>query len=501
MRVGISRVCARATVLWYLLVSSASMKRYSLCKHGPYCSRNCCGFAHSISEIDIPGIPPSGNKILAARRWVDESHVSEGPPGIDYFFGQEYTTPQHERVLMYASRSTYLSQWVNMYLWFVGHPHYQLQSSIDFGWLLSVSEKLRGRIPGGDVELVRGIEDVLENWIPPFKYAEDFQGLTFPKRMLRRLAEGREYGIRRALRVFTEEECIPFRDLTSMHWGGSSRYYLSFDDGEQLVCIGQSTGDVGGGWVWVRRLSTPAVGWVSNGILSDVTGNVYAEGMPEGVYIPQETETDYIPVNVSARDLGCYAPDGTDLTVYNALAVCFSDGSVDDRKGIGVAAVCVFPRDISEWIPAGISARIFFKGSAAAELVGVCLNLAVLMQRPNDYENAVVYCDCMHVPNYVGDTLRIGNDPTSAEGRKLYPLIRYARQQVSQLSRMDKTVLIKHLPREYNPVDRIARKCMQSRRDVHWRGPEWNADRITSLPELVQAMDAVSECTRQLDRR
>ena len=32
-------------------------------------------------------------------------------------------------------------------------------------------------------------------------------------------------------------------------------------------------------------------------------------------------------------------------------------------------------------------------------------------------------------------------------------------------------------------------------------GPEWNADRITSLPELVQAMDAVSECTRQLDRR
>ena len=259
---------------------SAPMKRYSLCKHGPYCSRNCngcCGFAHSISEIDIPGIPPSGNKILAPRRWVDQSHVSEGPPGIDYFFGQEYTTPQHERVLMYASRSTYLPQWVNMYLWFVGHPHYQLQSSIDFGWLQNVSEKLRGRIPGGDVELARGIEDVLENWIPPFKYAEDFQGLTFPKRMLRRLAEGREYGIRRALRALTEEECIPHRrELTSMHWGGSSRYDLSCDDGEHFVCIGQSTGDVGGGWVWVRRLSIPAVVWVSSGILSDVTGYVYA---------------------------------------------------------------------------------------------------------------------------------------------------------------------------------------------------------------------------------
>ena len=178
--------------------------------------------------------------------------------------------------------------------------------------------------------------------------------------------------------------------------------------------------------------------------------------MPEGVYTLQETETDYIPVNVSARDLGRYAPDGTDLTVYNALAVCFSDGSVDDRKGIGVAAVCVFPRDLSEWIPAGVSARIFFKGSAAAELVGVCLNLAVLMQRPNDYENAVVYCDCMHVPNYVGDTLRIGNDPTSAEGRKLYPLIRYARQQRITISQdgqdcidMPKESHIKVKPNQY----------------------------------------------------
>jgi hypothetical protein len=403
---------------------------------------------------------------------------------------------------MYAVRTKDLPQWANMYLWFVGHPLYQLQSLIDFGWLESICEKLRGRLPGGDVQRGDSIQEVLENWTPPFRYALDGSGLSFPQRMLRRIAEGRNYGIRRALMTFSEEECIPYRrGHTTMHWGSSSRQFLSFEEGEQFVSIGESRGKVSSGWVWVSRLAMCAsVGWVSGLQLGDVTGNVFSDDMPETVYEPQQTQSEYIPVHVTVQEFGRMAPDGTDLTQYNALVVCYSDGSVDDRKGFAAAASCIFPRDTREWIPMGVSWRMYTNGAATSELVGVCLNLDVLMGRLEDFHAAVLYSDSANVVAYIGDHFRMGTEPASMQGEKLIPLIRYARKKMSQLRVAQKTVFLKHLPRKYNPADHIARRTMQSRRDVSWQGVEWNPHRITSQPELVEALLAVQEYTRQIDR-
>ena len=79
------------------------------------CKYRLCGFTHSLEEESLPQ-----EGVLHARRWNDESHVSRNPPGIEIFFGQQYTAAQHARIMKYvAYECCPLYQWVNLYLWFI----------------------------------------------------------------------------------------------------------------------------------------------------------------------------------------------------------------------------------------------------------------------------------------------------------------------------------------------------------------------------------------------
>ena len=472
-----------------------ALPKYALCKHGPNCRRRAegiCGFAHSLDELCMP----SG--LLPQRRWVDESHTSGGRAGIDYFLGQAYTIQQHERVLLYVAHAVALPQWVQMYLWFIGHPKYVLQSSAYFSWYSDVS-LLNGCmcrqhfIPSG------GVDEVLSEWKPPFRYALDVRGSSFDDRMERRFADGTFYRMYRAREAFSEEQCMPYRqEYTSMHWGPDSRRYFSFSVGDMFVGIGVSTGVLGGGWLWVVRPTLGSVGgWVSPLLLDSTDDYVFSEDMPSGILMAQDTEVEYVPPSASG-EYTRIAPDGTDLTSYTQLVICHSDGSVDEPVGFGVGALCMFPLDVEEWTPASVSVKAYCSGSCGSELVGIILNLGELHRRIDDFGAAVVYCDNTHVVRYVGDHARMYSAPASREGWKLYPLILYARNLMLKLRVPGKQVFLKHLPRKYNLADRIAYSAMVSRRDARWSGMELNADRLDGMKGLRQCIDAVSKFTRDL---
>ena len=485
------RCICRACVVSFLI-----MLRYSLCKHGPCCKRyrdDRCGFAHSLREISIP----AGSSKYG--RWVDESHIRGRPAGIDFFLGQKYTIPQHERVLMYAVHcKTELPDWVNMYLWFVGHPLNQLTDSIDFNWLhnLALLESNCRPCIGSDIEIV------LSSWKPPFRYGEDFNCMSFVDRMTKRISQGQVFPIQRSLKCMSEEQLSVYRhaDATSMHWGPCSRQYLSYEAGDMFVVIGACTG-TGAGWIWVKRMKGPVYGWVSGFHLGPTSCSVFDEDLTQGVYSEQSVEAEYVAPNLRAGNLGICTPDGVDLTQYNALAVCYSDGSVDDRRGFGVGALCIFPNDDCEWVPAAVSLRLHCIGSATAELIGVCLNLGVLLTRKDDYQNAVVYCDNNNVVQYVGDYTGYQDPPEgSLQGMKLYPLILYAREQLQQLRLASKFVFLKHMPRQYNAMDSIAYGAMVSRRQVEWMDPDLNFHRISGNPGLYERILKVEEYSKQIDR-
>ena len=83
------------------------VKRYSLCKHGPRCSRYArgqCGFAHKLDEVCLP------EQTLYAFRWVDDTHKEKGHPGIDFFLGQKYT-------YIYTYRHTYIRTHIHNYFY------------------------------------------------------------------------------------------------------------------------------------------------------------------------------------------------------------------------------------------------------------------------------------------------------------------------------------------------------------------------------------------------
>ena len=198
------------------------------------------------------------------------------------------------------------------------------------------------------------------------------------------------------------------------------------------------------------------------------------------------------------------APDGTDLTELSKLAVCYSDGSVDDRKGFGVCWLCIM-RDLKEqwkeqWTMPSCSHALYIPGAEASELTGCILNLYELLSCKSSWEHAVVYSDSANLVHHVGDHARDPVPPSTPQGRVLWPLIKLAVSLLLSLRRRNKYVLVKHLPREFNFCDEIARRCMRDARDMNWKQKTGTSpDRITSCKELVDALDEVSRNVRDLD--
>ena len=111
-----------------------------------------------------------------------------------------------------------------------------------------------------------------------------------------------------------------------MHWGVSSREYISFHQDEEFIVIGVSAGDIDAGWAWVvRPICISGGGWVSALFLSDPIAYVFYEDFPWGQLEPLETELAYVLPNLRLGDLARIAPDGTDLARYTSLAVCHLD--------------------------------------------------------------------------------------------------------------------------------------------------------------------------------
>ena len=111
------------------------------------------------------------------------------------------------------------------------------------------------------------------------------------------------------------------------------------------------------------------------------------------------------------HNLGCVCPDGTDLTQYPNVAVCISDGSADEKCGIVAASICIFPSDSSELEDPAAAIKMYARGSATSELVGMAFCLNTLLQNLSNLETAVLYTDNALCVGYIGDSTRCGMEP------------------------------------------------------------------------------------------
>jgi hypothetical protein len=475
--------------------------RYALCKHGPQCerhSRDVCGFAHALAELSLP-------QAVFGKKFNDESDKG-GRAGIDLWFGQQYNLLQHTRLRSYiAHEEPPYPQWIEMYLWFY---HKKVKVDIpygDFGLMRRISEDL---LPKMDAPpLASTAVCSLRAWIPPFQWAQDQYDIPFHERLLEHCKRREKY---RVLTVRSPVLDTAYaRDTTSMHWGRDSRKYLDLEAGERYVLIDESVGHVGAGWYWMAHRETQVYGWAAPG---NFTPRGEVEELPAlqaGITTPSQIAWKVPKYDLDGpvcdKTFWHTAPDGTDLRRLSKLAVCYSDGSVDDRKGFGVCWLCIM-RDLKEqWkglqtMPS-CSHALYIPGAEASELTGCILNLYELLSCKSSWEHAVVYSDSANLVHHVGDHARDPVPPSTPQGRVLWPLIKLAVSLLLSLRRRNKYVLVKHLPREFNFCDEIARRCMRDARDMNWKQKTGTSpDRITSCKELVDALDEVSRNVLDLDR-
>ena len=128
----------------------------------------------------------------------------------------------------------------------------------------------------------------------------------------------------------------------------------------------------------------------------------------------------------------------------------------------------------------------------------MALSLNTLCTNISHFETAVVYTDNAHCVDYIGDTTRIGISPSSDDGKKLYPLILYVREQLLYLDSLGKHILVKKLPRKQNVTDCIAKACMRNERDQGWP-TRIHIPRIDVVPGLMERIQKVAENTKNLE--
>ena len=57
--------------------------------------------------------------------------------------------------------------------------------------------------------------------------------------------------------------------------------------------------------------------------------------------------------------------------------------------GIAAASICIFPSDSSEWEDPAATIKMYARGSATSELVGMAFSVNTLLQNPAKFETAV----------------------------------------------------------------------------------------------------------------
>ena len=481
--------------MYYILALGARMASlsFSLCKHGPRCkwrAKEECFFAHSIDEISYP------LKISAPGLWLDTSDSFKGHSAPDLFVGQEYSCAQMARVLAYlkTSHQPYPS-WVNLYLWFLRHPRYVPDNQLDLGWTHSL--KVLGIVAkSSDASCIEIIESgVLSSWRVGWRFSTDMLGIGFIKRMKKRLTQAVEYPVFMAVRSFYQAN--EYQEKTSMHWGEYSRDYVNIRYGDKMVLVNTTVGSFKG-WAWIVKYPQIRIyGWVPLDHLVDTKERIYLEDVVISASLPQLSETAIETTLQTPRPLELHRlyDDEGNLSATGELAICASDGSADEGEGVGAATMCNFPDESGGWVKTAIAAKMFAHGATAAEIIGVILTLHTLKQRLDSFKTALVCTDCASCLRYFEEYV----EPTDESGWKLYPLITLARAQLLYLHNMQKTIIIKKIPREHNPAHDDAKDIMQKEREIGW--PLLKGDPlIQSIPQLWESIRMVDDYSMRVVR-
>ena len=475
------------------------MAKYALCKHGPHCQTHKdgrCGFAHRIAEVSLP-------QYVWGSRFVDESNRKAGLAGIDIWFGQRYNLAQHTRVCLYVEyEGAPFPDWVRMYLWFNDMVKDVPSVYEEFNLLARIREDLLGRMRRASTAPATVLD--LQAWSPPYMWAVDKYGCTFPEKLLQYCANRIPYEVLVAVAPTIMEE---YRTATSYHWGPDSTRYLDLVQGREYLYIDVSRGDVGAGWYWVAEHDNVQVcGWAAPLNLERTGRYERHHRLQMGQVYPLEdawTVSDACHTGLVSPSMKFtrIAPDGTDLQSLSRLAVCYSDASVDDREGFAVCWLCRYMTVEESWGLPSCSRRQYVHGAEAAELAGCILVLFGLEMRVCDWQNAVVYSDNRNLVSHIGDHDREPVLPSTPDGWILYPLIQLAVGIMRTLKLSGRYVMVKHLSREYNVCDACAKQCMRDARQDDWRFPVGTS--ATSIEEnsgLVKALDEVSANLRKLEK-
>lgn len=473
-----------------------SVLNLSLCKHGPNCrrySRDECTFAHSYEEVRYPA------DVCRPGLWLDTSHISQGRSAPDLFVGQEYTCAQKARILAYLSVShPPYPTWVNLYLWFLRHPRYIPDDRVDIGWSDSLKEL--GIIKKSECNLRLDIFEtgVLASWKVSWHFGVDMLGVNFVERMKTRLTKAISYEVVVASGHFLGVDY--FSKRTSMHWGENSREYLNMRYGDKMVLLQHTVGNFEG-WAWVVRYpQIQGYGWVPIDLLLDTKQRVYLEEVTLSEIRPLTFETSISATLEAPRPTEltqlCGDDEHHNLTIVGEIALCASDGSIDDGEGIAAASLYNLPDGCRECKKLVITAKMFAHGATGSEIIGVALSLHTLKLHLRSFRTAVVFTDSANCLRYFCDF----HEPTDDNGWKLYPLISLVRDQLLFLHNAKKSVFIRKMDSDINPAHLTARQAMRHEKKKGWPLVPCNPI-IASIPQLWDAIRVVDDYSMRVVKR
>lgn len=420
------------------------------CKHGPGHRRGDCGYAHLLSEVDMPGAG------MNPKMWVDRSHVRKGPAGIDWFFGQEYAPLQMERIvsLLMNEREDVWPMWARRVAWFYRlRPVDLFVSDGDFGLI----DEFR-RVSPEVLRIDSSSEDFLrvEESAFPFVLALDSDGLTLSDRMRDRLGFLGCVQYRKYVATRDWEDDGLYFTTTEMLWGKQSRQFLRVHVGCVYLLICSS--DEPEWWYMVSETDVTDVlslgGWAppAKFAFSDEYVTLHEVSLPTRV-------------KQMAVYIGDEAPPSA-LVLHLGSVRVYTDGSTN--HGHGIAGGWVYS---AGYCSGRASLACKCTGSAASELLGIVGGLYEVFWRYREFRTFIFMVDSLVAMNYVFS----GADPVDKEGRDLWPGISLARLLLHRLRDGGITVSAQKVPRAENRAHHIAKTEQRYRYTFNWRveDDEW----------------------------
>ena len=440
-----------------LRIVSLAMLRYACCKHGPAHRMPGCGFAHVLSEVD----PPSS---IQRKFWKDTTHIPGGHAAIDMFFGQTYTVGQLGRILnlVYNEPMESLPPWAKQLVWFLRlRPAEYFLRDDDFG--------LPSRIR------LLAIEQQPEETGYPFDLQMDSEGVSLFTRMDARMSTAFDATMYRCLQTWNCSGCA---EATSMHWGSHSRQYLSLDVNREYFKIGASEPECE--WWYVVAVDNIKMylhqgGWAPPAFLKP-TGRMerlYELRMPVLRADEQEyvVENNCAPANLAQIQSSPQTPPeynverpipGNEFMSEDELHV-YTDGSTSCYNGIAAA-----------WLYRGeyynnyASIAGFFKGSEAAEILGITGALLSVLRFASKFKRYVFWIDSANAIQHIFGNQQV----SSAAGEVLLPGIMLCRYLHGRLADLGIRIQHRKVHRKENLAHRLAYAEQRRRLKAGWRRDE-----------------------------